>query len=447
MTGRKYFGTDGIRGRLGQGAITPEFMLKLGWACGQVFKREGSKNKVIIGKDTRISGYLFESALEAGLAAAGVGIRLIGPMPTPAIAYLTRTYRANAGIVISASHNPYEDNGIKFFSSQGMKLDDEVELQIEEWLEKDLVVVPPSELGKAKRIEDAVGRYVEYCKSTIPSQMNLDGMKIVLDCAHGATYQVAPYVFRELGADVVAIGVQPDGLNINKDVGSTSPAALVEKVKQEQADLGIAFDGDGDRVVMVTSEGQVVDGDELVFIIAKDRHLQGLLDGGVVGTQMTNFGVEVAFGALDIPFSRAKVGDRYVMEQLKANEWLLGGEGSGHLICFDKSTTGDGIVSSLQVLHAMWRRQRTLAELAGEMTKLPQVLKNVRIAERCDPMANELVAKAVSEQEELLGGRGRVLLRASGTEPLIRVMAEGEDQALVDQVVEHLVSVVTDVLA
>ncbi len=447
MTGRKYFGTDGIRGRLGQGAITPEFMLKLGWACGQVFKKEGSKNKVIIGKDTRISGYLFESALEAGLAAAGVGIRLIGPMPTPAIAYLTRTYRANAGIVISASHNPYEDNGIKFFSSQGMKLDDEVELQIEEWLEKDLVVVPPSELGKAKRIEDAVGRYVEYCKSTIPSQMNLDGMKIVLDCAHGATYQVAPYVFRELGADVVAIGVQPDGLNINKDVGSTSPAALVEKVKQEQADLGIAFDGDGDRVVMVTSEGQVVDGDELVFIIAKDRHLQGLLDGGVVGTQMTNFGVEVAFGALDIPFSRAKVGDRYVMEQLKANEWLLGGEGSGHLICFDKSTTGDGIVSSLQVLHAMWRRQRTLAELAGEMTKLPQVLKNVRIAERCDPMANELVAKAVSEQEELLGGRGRVLLRASGTEPLIRVMAEGEDQALVDQVVEHLVSVVTDVLA
>lgn len=447
MTGRKYFGTDGIRGRLGQGAITPEFMLKLGWACGQVFKKEGSKNKVIIGKDTRISGYLFESALEAGLAAAGVGIRLIGPMPTPAIAYLTRTYRANAGIVISASHNPYQDNGIKFFSSQGMKLDDEVELQIEEWLEKDLVVVPPSELGKAKRIEDAVGRYVEYCKSTIPSQMSLDGMKVVLDCAHGATYQVAPYVFRELGADVIAIGVQPDGLNINKDVGSTSPAALVEKVKQEQADLGIAFDGDGDRVVMVTAEGKVVDGDELVFIIAKDRHLQGMLYGGVVGTQMTNFGVEVAFGALDIPFSRAKVGDRYVMEQLKANEWVLGGEGSGHLICFDKSTTGDGIVSALQVLHAMWRRQRTLGELASEMTKLPQVLKNVRIAKRCDPMANELVAKAVVEQEELLGGKGRVLLRASGTEPLIRVMAEGEDQALVDQVVEHLVGVVTDVLA
>ena len=447
MADRKYFGTDGIRGRLGQGAITPEFMLKLGWACGQVFKKQGSKNKVIIGKDTRISGYLFESALEAGLAAAGVGIRLIGPMPTPAVAYLTRTYRANAGIVISASHNPYEDNGIKFFSDKGMKLDDDVELQIEEWLEKDLVVVPPSELGKAKRIDDAVGRYVEYCKSTIPSQMNLEGMKIVLDCAHGATYQVAPYVFRELGADVVAIGVEPDGLNINKDVGSTSPAALVERVKLEGADLGIAFDGDGDRVVMVTGEGEVVDGDELIFVIAKDRHLQGALEGGVVGTQMTNFGVEVAFSELDIPFSRAKVGDRYVMEQLKQNDWLLGGEGSGHLICFDKSTTGDGIVSALQVLRAMWRRKLSLTELAGEMSKLPQILKNVRIAERCDPMANDNVAQAVADQEKRFNGKGRVLLRASGTEPLIRVMAEGEDPLLVGQVVDHLVAVVSDVLA
>lgn len=447
MADRKYFGTDGIRGRLGQGAITPEFMLKLGWACGQVFKKQGSANKVIIGKDTRISGYLFESALEAGLAAAGVGIRLIGPMPTPAVAYLTRTYRANAGIVISASHNPYEDNGIKFFSSKGMKLDDEVELEIEKWLEKDLEVVPPSELGKAKRIDDAVGRYVEYCKSTIPSQMSLEGMKIVLDCAHGATYQVAPYVFRELGAEVVATGVEPDGLNINKNVGSTSPSALVERVLLEQADLGIAFDGDGDRVVMVTAEGAIVDGDELIFIIAKDRHLQGALDGGVVGTQMTNFGVEVAFGALDIPFSRAKVGDRYVMEQLKANEWLLGGEGSGHLICFDKSTTGDGIVSALQVLRAMWRRQLSLSALAGEMSKLPQVLKNVRIAERCDPMENPHVAQAVADQEKRFNGKGRVLLRASGTEPLIRVMAEGEDSQLVDQVVDHLVGVVSDVLA
>lgn len=447
MTERKYFGTDGIRGRLGEGAITPEFMLKLGWACGQVFKKQGSKNKVIIGKDTRISGYLFESALEAGLAAAGVGIRLIGPMPTPAVAYLTRTYRANAGIVISASHNPYEDNGIKFFSSKGMKLDDAVEKEIEEWLEKDLVVVPPSELGKAKRIDDAIGRYVEYCKSTIPSSMSLEGMKIVLDCAHGATYQVAPYVFRELGADLVTIGVEPDGLNINRDVGSTSPAALVARVKEENADLGIAFDGDGDRVVMVTSQGEVVDGDELIFIIAKDRYLQGQLAGGVVGTQMTNFGVEVAFENLGIPFSRAKVGDRYVMEQLKSNDWVLGGEGSGHLICFDKSTTGDGIVSSLQVLHAMWRRQLSLAELAKEMVKLPQVLKNVRIAKRCDPMANTDVANAVAEQELRFEGKGRVLLRASGTEPLIRVMAEGEDPVLVDQVVDRLVSVVSETLA
>ncbi|KZX74660.1 phosphoglucosamine mutase, partial [Oleiphilus sp. HI0009] len=382
MADRKYFGTDGIRGRLGEGAITPEFMLKLGWACGQVFKKQGTKNKVIIGKDTRISGYLFEAALEAGLSAAGVGVRLIGPMPTPAVAYLTRTYRANAGIVISASHNPYQDNGIKFFSSEGMKLDDDIELEIESWLDKDLEVVPPAELGKAKRIDDAVGRYVEYCKSTIPNKMDLEGMDIVLDCAHGSTYQVAPYVFRELGANVTAIGVEPDGLNINRGFGSTSPEALVAKVKELNADLGIAFDGDGDRVVMVTGEGQIVDGDELIFIISKDRIDQGAMDGGVVGTQMTNFGVEVAFNEAGIPFTRAKVGDRYVMEQLKEKGWLLGGEGSGHLICFDKSTTGDGIVSALQVLHAMWRRKMSLSDLAGEMTKLPQVLKNVKVAER-----------------------------------------------------------------
>ena len=447
MAERKYFGTDGIRGRLGEGAITPEFMLKLGWACGQVFKKQGSKNKVIIGKDTRISGYLFESALEAGLAAAGVGIRLIGPMPTPAVAYLTRTYRANAGIVISASHNPYEDNGIKFFSSEGLKLDDDVEREIESWLEKDLQVVPPDELGKAKRIDDAMGRYVEFCKSTIPNQMNLDGMKIVLDCAHGATYQVAPYVFRELGADIELIGAAPDGLNINRGVGSTSPQALVDKVLELGADLGIAFDGDGDRVVMVTGDGQLVDGDELIFIIAKDQYLQGTLDGGVVGTLMTNFGVEIAFNALEIPFVRANVGDRYVMEQLKANQWVLGGEGSGHLICFDKSTTGDGIVSSLQVLHSMWRRQRSLKDLASEMNKLPQVLKNVRVAKRCNPMENDLVAKAVSEQESRFAGKGRVLLRASGTEPLIRVMAEGEDASLVASVVDNLVEKVEETLA
>ncbi|KZX80535.1 phosphoglucosamine mutase [Oleiphilus sp. HI0009] len=447
MADRKYFGTDGIRGRLGEGAITPEFMLKLGWACGQVFKKQGTKNKVIIGKDTRISGYLFEAALEAGLSAAGVGVRLIGPMPTPAVAYLTRTYRANAGIVISASHNPYQDNGIKFFSSEGMKLDDDIELEIESWLDKDLEVVPPAELGKAKRIDDAVGRYVEYCKSTIPNKMDLEGMDIVLDCAHGSTYQVAPYVFRELGANVTAIGVEPDGLNINRGFGSTSPEALVAKVKELNADLGIAFDGDGDRVVMVTGEGQIVDGDELIFIISKDRIDQGAMDGGVVGTQMTNFGVEVAFNEAGIPFTRAKVGDRYVMEQLKEKGWLLGGEGSGHLICFDKSTTGDGIVSALQVLHAMWRRKMSLSDLAGEMTKLPQVLKNVKVAERCNPLDNEIVATAVTQQEARFEGRGRVLLRASGTEPLIRVMAEGEDSALVNDVVDQLVSVVTENLA
>jgi phosphoglucosamine mutase len=447
MADRKYFGTDGIRGRLGEGAITPEFMLKLGWACGQVFKKSGSRNRVIIGKDTRISGYLFESALEAGLSAAGVDIRLLGPMPTPAVAYLTRTYRANAGIVISASHNPYEDNGIKFFSSKGLKLDDEIELEIESWLEKDLQVVASNALGKAKRIEDAVGRYVEFCKSTIPGQMNLDGMKVVLDCAHGATYQVAPYVFRELGADVISIGVEPDGLNINRGFGSTHPEALMERVVAEQADLGIAFDGDGDRVVMVDHTGALVDGDELMFIMAKDRFEVGLLGGGVVGTQMTNYGAELALAELNIPFVRAKVGDRYVMEQLKQRDWLLGGEGSGHLICFDKVSTGDGIVAALQVLCAAWRQSRSLKDLAADMVKLPQVLKNVRIAERCDPFQVPEIVKELKLQEQRLEGQGRVLLRASGTEPLIRVMAEGQDATLVNGVVDSLVACVESALS
>jgi len=443
MSDRKYFGTDGIRGRLGEGAITPEFMLKLGWACGQVFKKEGSRNRVIIGKDTRISGYLFESALEAGLSAAGVDVRLLGPMPTPAIAYLTRTYRANAGIVISASHNPYQDNGIKFFSGKGLKLDDGVELEIESWLDKDLEVVAPNLLGKAKRIDDAVGRYVEFCKSTIPSAMSLEGLSVVLDCAHGATYQVAPYVFRELGADVVSIGVQPDGLNINEGVGSTSPDQLVAKVLELGADLGIAFDGDGDRLVMVDHKGEVVDGDELIYIIAKNRQQSSRLVGGVVGTLMTNYGAEMAFNELDIPFLRAKVGDRYVMELLKENNWELGGEGSGHVICFDKASTGDGIVSALQVLIAIWGEQKTLHELKSTMHKLPQVLKNVRIREKMDPLANDKIANAVKQQEARLEGRGRVLLRASGTEPLIRVMAEGDDDGLVNSVVDALVEVVS----
>lgn len=447
MQSRKYFGTDGIRGRLGEGAITPEFMLKLGWACGQVFKKEGSRNRVIIGKDTRISGYLFESALEAGLSAAGVDVRLIGPMPTPAIAYLTRTYRANAGIVISASHNPYEDNGIKFFSSQGLKLDDSVELEIESWLDKDLEVVAPNLLGKAKRIDDAMGRYVECCKGTIPSSMSLDGMHIVLDCAHGATYQVAPYVFRELGAEVETIGVEPNGLNINKDVGSTSPQGLVDKVLESGADLGIAFDGDGDRVIMVDHKGELVDGDELIYIIARNRQNADRLKGGVVGTLMTNFGVELALKERGIPFVRANVGDRYVMEQLVKHDWELGGENSGHIICFDKATTGDAIIAALQVLIAMWREKTTLHTLKSEMSKLPQVLKNVRIKEKVNPMENSQIVAAMAEQELRLEGQGRVLLRASGTEPLIRVMAEGSDAILVGSVVDALVKVVEGALA
>jgi phosphoglucosamine mutase len=446
MSAKKYFGTDGIRGCLGEGAITPEFMLKLGWACGKVFKKEGLRNRIIIGKDTRISGYLFESALEAGLSAAGMDVRLLGPMPTPAVAYLTRTYRANAGIVISASHNPYQDNGIKFFSDKGLKLADEVELEIEAWLEKDLEVVAPDLLGKAKRIDDAVGRYVECCKGTIPSSMSLNGLKIVLDCAHGATYQVAPYVFRELGADIVSIGVEPDGLNINRGVGSTSPQKLVDKVLETGADLGIAFDGDGDRVVMVDHKGEVVDGDELIYIIACNRQKAGRLVGGVVGTLMTNYGAEMAFNKLGIPFVRANVGDRYVMEQLVKNDWQLGGENSGHIICFDKSTTGDAIIAALQVLIALWREGTSLHALKSEMTKLPQVLKNVRIKEKTDPMSHEVIAAAVAEQGERLVGQGRVLLRASGTEPLIRVMAEGTDAVLVNSVVDSLVSTVTEAI-
>ncbi len=446
MAARKYFGTDGIRGNLGEGAITPEFMLKLGWACGKVFKKDGLRNRVIIGKDTRISGYLFESALEAGLSAAGMDVRLLGPMPTPAVAYLTRTYRANAGIVISASHNPYHDNGIKFFSSKGLKLDDEVELEIESWLDKDLEVVPADQLGKAKRIDDAVGRYVECCKGTIPSSMSLTGLNIVLDCAHGATYQVAPYVFRELGANVTKIGAEPDGLNINRGVGSTSPQALIDKVLEIGADLGIAFDGDGDRVIMVDHKGEIVDGDELAFIIARNRQMAGRLKGGVVGTLMTNYGTELALNKLDIPFVRAKVGDRYVMEQLVKNDWEIGAENSGHIICFDKATTGDATISALQVLIALWREGRSLHELKSEMTKLPQVLKNVRIKEKTDPMSNDVISKAVAEQSARLEGQGRVLLRASGTEPLIRVMAEGENGDLVNQVVDDLVAVVKNAI-
>lgn len=439
---RKYFGTDGIRGRVGEGPITPEFMLRLGWATGQAFKQGGQRNSVIIGKDTRLSGYMLESALEAGLAAAGVDVRLLGPMPTPAIAYLTRTFRACAGIVISASHNPHYDNGIKFFSGEGTKLDDALEAKIEWWLDQPMGVSESAELGKASRIDDAPGRYVEFCKSTVPNEFVLDDLHIVLDCAHGATYHVAPKVFRELGARVTVIGAEPDGLNINLGVGSTHLEPLKEAVLEHKADLGIAFDGDGDRVLMVDRDGSEVDGDELLYIIAAQRKSAGTLQGGVVGTLMTNFGVELALQRQGIPFERANVGDRYVMERLVQKGWVLGGEGSGHLVLRDSTTTGDGIVSALQVLLACWRAGKPLAGLREGMSKLPQTMINVRIGERFDPMAQAGIAAAVKAAEEKLGSTGRVLLRASGTEPLIRVMAEGQDAGVIRQVAEELAEVV-----
>jgi len=442
MSERKYFGTDGIRGRVGEGPITPEFMLHLGWAAGQAFKKDGQRNSVLIGKDTRLSGYMFESALEAGLAAAGVDVKLLGPMPTPAIAYLTRTFRASAGIVISASHNPHHDNGIKFFSPEGTKLDDALEAEIERWLDCPIEVCGPGELGKASRVDDAPGRYVEFCKSTVPNEFTLDGLRVVLDCAHGATYHVAPKVFRELGAAVSVIGAEPDGLNINLDVGSTHLAALKRAVEENRADLGIAFDGDGDRVLMVDKDGSEIDGDELLYILASQRQAEGRLNGGVVGTLMTNLGVELALREVGIDFERAKVGDRYVMERLLANDWLLGGEGSGHMVIRDCTSTGDGIVSALQVLLAVRRSGKTMAELRQGMSKLPQKMVNVRVAQRFDPLARADIAEALQLAEQELGNAGRILLRASGTEPLIRVMAEGQDAQTITRVAEQLAGVV-----
>lgn len=442
MSDRKYFGTDGIRGRVGESPITPEFMLRLGWAAGQAFKRDGQRNSVLIGKDTRLSGYMFESALEAGLAAAGVDVKLLGPMPTPAIAYLTRTFRASAGIVISASHNPHHDNGIKFFSAAGTKLDDALEAEIERWLDQPLDVCASEELGKASRVDDAPGRYVEFCKSTVPNEFSLDGMNVVLDCAHGATYHVAPKVFKELGAKVSVIGGEPDGLNINLNVGSTELGALKQAVVDRGADLGIAFDGDGDRVLMVDHDGTAVDGDELLYVIASQRFAEGRLKGGVVGTLMTNLGVELALREQGIEFERAKVGDRYVMERLIANNWVLGGEGSGHMVIRDCTSTGDGIVSALQVLLAVYKSGKSLAELRRSMSKLPQTMVNVRVAERFDPHSRDDIVAAVRRAEEELGEAGRVLLRASGTEPLIRVMAEGQDADTIARIADELAAVV-----
>ncbi|BAJ03265.1 phosphoglucosamine mutase [Shewanella violacea] len=425
---KKFFGTDGIRGKVGAGKMTPELALKLGWAAGRVLSRNGT-NKVIIGKDTRISGYLFESAMEAGLSAAGLNVMLMGPMPTPAVAYLTRTFRAEAGVVISASHNPYYDNGIKFFSTDGSKLADEIELEIERELEKPLICVESHLLGKVSRIDDAPGRYIEYCKGHFPADQTLQGLKIVVDCAHGATYHIAPNVFRELGADVIAIGDKPDGLNINHEVGATAMAKICETVVSEGADLGIALDGDGDRIMMVDRHGRVIDGDEILYILACDAKSSGVLHGGVVGTLMSNLGLELALAELDIPFLRSKVGDRYVMELLKENNWRIGGENSGHILNLDHGTTGDGIVAGILVLAAMRRRDARLEDLTENIKMLPQVLVNVRFEGDHNPLESEEVLEAKLEVETKLGERGRVLLRKSGTEPLIRVMVEGDIEA------------------
>ncbi len=427
---KRYFGTDGIRGTVGQAPITADFMLKLGWASGRVFAREmagDGRCTVIIGKDTRVSGYMFESALEAGLVAAGVDVKLLGPMPTPAVALMTRTQAAAAGIVISASHNPFEDNGIKFFGADGAKLPDEIEHAIENQLQEDLTTVESHRIGKVLRVVDAAGRYIEFCKSTVPENFKLRGLRIAVDCAHGATYHIAPSVLSELGAEVITMGVQPDGFNINEGVGSTDMAALSALVRERQADLGIAFDGDGDRVLFVDADGELVDGDELVFIIATHRLATGHSDAGVVGTQMSNLGLELALREAGLQFARAKVGDRYVKEMMEANGWHLGGESSGHIICADITTTGDGIVAALQVLIAVQAAGGDLAGLRGGMTKYPQVMINVPVGGKVDLADYPEVHKAVARVEAQLGERGRVLLRPSGTEPKVRVMVEGED--------------------
>ncbi|MCU7890475.1 MAG: phosphoglucosamine mutase [Candidatus Thiodiazotropha sp. (ex Ustalcina ferruginea)] len=444
---RKYFGTDGVRGRFGEGPITPEFVLKLGWAIGRVLGTE-AKSRILIGKDTRISGYLLESALEAGLTAAGVNITLLGPMPTPSVAYLTRTLHAQAGIVISASHNPYQDNGIKFFSAEGLKLPDGVEIAIEAEMEKPLITVDSSNLGRAEKME-AEGRYIEFCKSTIPLKTRFKGMKIVVDCANGATYNIAPYVFDEMGADVIAIGNQPNGFNINDGVGSTYPEHLKAAVLEHDADLGIALDGDGDRLIMADDQGNEVDGDEILYIIACSRMRLGELKGAVVGTLMSNLGLEHAMREHGVVFERTQVGDRYIMERLSKKGWVLGGEQSGHIICLDRTTTGDGIIAALQVLSEMHATGRSLRELSAGMSKYPQKLTNIHLGSRTpqEIMNADSVKKSVREAEVEMGSSGRVLLRPSGTEPLIRVMVEGVDGAQVEDLSGHIAAKVQELIS
>ncbi len=445
---RKYFGTDGIRGTVGVGPITPDFVMRLGYAAGRVLTgidshlAQGEHPAVLIGKDTRISGYMLESALQAGLSAAGVDVMLTGPMPTPAVAYLTRALRAQAGIVISASHNPFEDNGIKFFSAEGTKLPDDIEQAIEDELDQPMVIMPSAKLGKARRINDAAGRYIEFCKSTFPYALDLRGLRIVVDCAHGATYHIAQDVFHELGAEVIAIGKQPDGLNINHECGSTHPRALRVAVLHNEAHLGIAFDGDGDRVVMVDSAGNLIDGDQLLYIIATHRQRQGHLEGGVVGTLMSNLGFEHALARRQIPFARAKVGDRYVLQMMLEHGWALGGENSGHILCLDKHTSGDGIISALQVLHAIKESGDPVEALLADLTMYPQVLINVSIRQKIDLDGNASIQQAVRAAEEALGDSGRVLLRPSGTEPKVRVMVEGRDRSQVETLAQKIADVV-----
>lgn len=439
MSQRKYFGTDGVRGRVGEFPITPDFAVKLGWAAGTVLSANGNY-RVLMGKDTRISGYMLESALEAGLLSAGVSVEFLGPMPTPAVAYLTRNFRAAAGIVISASHNPYYDNGIKFFSDIGSKLPDHVEAEIERLLDEPIKCVPSEDMGRASRIGDAPGRYIEFCKSVFPSDLSLRGMRIVVDCAHGATYHIAPDVLRELGADIWEIGTEPNGVNINEKCGATHLDALREKVLKEKADLGFALDGDGDRIMLVTPSGRVVDGDDIVFILARAAQQDGLLQGGIVGTLMSNFALEKFFTDRRIPFVRAKVGDRYVMEELVKRDWRIGGENSGHIINRQYHSTGDGIIAGLQVLTAMLREGKTLDEMLAPFHKYPQALVNVRFQGNSDPLQADNVQAVVAEVERALGDNGRVLLRKSGTEPLIRVMVEGQDAKTVKAYADEIAS-------